>query len=286
MHLRFLPRTDRGPVSPQTGVDDPARDRPRRILSSRRCPTGTRAPARPGDGPRAERMRHERHDHDHRQRSPPTPSRRPANGVPITTFRVASKAAPLRPRDRAPGSTARPTGTPSRRTAGSPSTRSTRCARADRVVLTGRLRVRNWDTGEKRGTSVDIDADAIGHDLLFGTSTFRSDEPGSAGSSSTTESWTAAETERRRVGRARRRAGRLERVRSDDRADRRDDRRRHRARRARTRGGGDAVLRRRDERSGWRALDSPRVPPPRASSHAPRRGPRSCCVGLRARTRC
>jgi single-strand DNA-binding protein len=47
--------------------------------------------------------------------------------------------------------------------------------RRDRVILTGRLRVRNWDSGEKRGTSVDVDADAIGHDLLFGSTTFAQD---------------------------------------------------------------------------------------------------------------
>ena len=142
--------------------------------------------------------------------------------------------------------------------------------------------MRNWDTGEKQGTSVDIDADAIGHDLLLR----HDDVPirtsrGSAGSSSTTESWATAETGRRRVGRARRRAGRLERVRSDDRADGRDDRRRHRPRRARTRGRGDAVLRRRDERSGWRALDSDQCPAtPSVRRDAPRRGRATCCVGL------
>lgn len=44
--------------------------------------------------------------------------------------------------------------------------------RGDRVVLTGRLRVRNWDTGTARGTAVEIDAEAVGHDLLWGTSVF------------------------------------------------------------------------------------------------------------------
>lgn len=44
--------------------------------------------------------------------------------------------------------------------------------RGDRVVLTGRLRIRNWDNGTARGTAVEIDADAIGHDLLWGTSAF------------------------------------------------------------------------------------------------------------------
>lgn len=44
--------------------------------------------------------------------------------------------------------------------------------KGDRVLLTGRLRVREWDNGTRRGTAVEIDADAIGHDLLWGTTTF------------------------------------------------------------------------------------------------------------------
>lgn len=44
--------------------------------------------------------------------------------------------------------------------------------KGDRVLLTGALRVRDWETAERRGTAVDIDADAIGHDLLWGTTTF------------------------------------------------------------------------------------------------------------------
>ncbi|MFM1993779.1 MAG: hypothetical protein RL537_468 [Actinomycetota bacterium] len=45
-------------------------------------------------------------------------------------------------------------------------------AKGDRVIVQGRLRIRDWDNGERSGTSVEIDADAIGHDLTFGTSSF------------------------------------------------------------------------------------------------------------------
>lgn len=45
-------------------------------------------------------------------------------------------------------------------------------AKGDRVVLSGRLRVRNWEKDERSGTSVEIDADALGHDLRWGTSRF------------------------------------------------------------------------------------------------------------------
>jgi single-strand DNA-binding protein len=44
--------------------------------------------------------------------------------------------------------------------------------KGDRVVVTGRLRIREWQNGEKSGMNVEIDADALGHDLLWGTSSF------------------------------------------------------------------------------------------------------------------
>lgn len=44
--------------------------------------------------------------------------------------------------------------------------------KGDRVLLTGRLHVRAWDNGAKQGTTVEIEAEAIGHDLLWGTSRF------------------------------------------------------------------------------------------------------------------
>jgi single-strand DNA-binding protein len=39
-------------------------------------------------------------------------------------------------------------------------------------VVSGRLKIRDWDNGERSGTSVEIEAAAIGHDLTFGTSSF------------------------------------------------------------------------------------------------------------------
>lgn len=51
-------------------------------------------------------------------------------------------------------------------------------AKGDRVIVTGRLRVRSWESGEKSGTSVDIDADALGHDVRWGVSTFRKHRSG------------------------------------------------------------------------------------------------------------
>ena len=36
----------------------------------------------------------------------------------------------------------------------------------------GRLRVRDWDNGERAGTSVEIEAESIGHDLVWGSTTY------------------------------------------------------------------------------------------------------------------
>jgi single-strand DNA-binding protein len=47
--------------------------------------------------------------------------------------------------------------------------------KGDRVILTGRLRLREWENGTRRGTAIEIDAEAIGHDLLWGTTTFVKD---------------------------------------------------------------------------------------------------------------
>ena len=44
--------------------------------------------------------------------------------------------------------------------------------KGQRVVVTGRLRVRDWQTGDRAGTNVEIDADAVGHDLAWGTAVY------------------------------------------------------------------------------------------------------------------
>ena len=49
---------------------------------------------------------------------------------------------------------------------------STSVSKGDRIVVTGKLRVRDWDNGERAGTSVEVEADAIGHDLSWGSAVF------------------------------------------------------------------------------------------------------------------
>jgi single-strand DNA-binding protein len=45
-------------------------------------------------------------------------------------------------------------------------------AKGQRVLVSGRLRVRDWQSGDRAGTTVEIDADAVGHDLAWGTSVY------------------------------------------------------------------------------------------------------------------
>ena len=45
-------------------------------------------------------------------------------------------------------------------------------SKGDRIVVCGRLKVRDWDNGERSGTSVEIEADCLGHDLVWGTAEF------------------------------------------------------------------------------------------------------------------
>lgn len=45
-------------------------------------------------------------------------------------------------------------------------------SKGDRIVVSGSLRVRDWDNGERSGTSVEIEAVSIGHDLAYGSSVF------------------------------------------------------------------------------------------------------------------
>jgi single-strand DNA-binding protein len=45
-------------------------------------------------------------------------------------------------------------------------------SKGDRIIVSGTLRVRDWDNGERSGTSVEIEADTLGHDLVYGQSTF------------------------------------------------------------------------------------------------------------------
>ena len=44
--------------------------------------------------------------------------------------------------------------------------------KGQRVLVTGRVRIREWVKDDRRGVNVDVEAESIGHDLAWGTSTF------------------------------------------------------------------------------------------------------------------
>jgi single-strand DNA-binding protein len=48
----------------------------------------------------------------------------------------------------------------------------TSVGKGDRVIVTGRLRIRNWEASGRSGTSIDVNADSIGHDLCWGRSSY------------------------------------------------------------------------------------------------------------------
>jgi single-strand DNA-binding protein len=49
---------------------------------------------------------------------------------------------------------------------------ATSISKGDRITVTGKIKIRDWDNGERTGTSVEVEADSIGHDLSWGTSEF------------------------------------------------------------------------------------------------------------------
>jgi single-strand DNA-binding protein len=49
---------------------------------------------------------------------------------------------------------------------------ATSVVKGDRVIVSGRLRIRDWENTDRSGTTVEIEADSIGHDMFWGTSVF------------------------------------------------------------------------------------------------------------------
>jgi single-strand DNA-binding protein len=44
--------------------------------------------------------------------------------------------------------------------------------KGERILVTGRLRIREWENAGKTGTNIEIEAESLGHDLLWGTAAF------------------------------------------------------------------------------------------------------------------
>lgn len=91
------------------------------------------------------------------------------DGLPITSFRLASS---YRKFDRAlmkwvDGETNWYTITAYRTLA---INTASSISKGERIFVYGKLNIRDWDTGERSGTSVEIEALTLGHDLCWGTS--------------------------------------------------------------------------------------------------------------------
>lgn len=94
-----------------------------------------------------------------------------SEGLPITSFRLASTQ---RRFDRSnqrwiDGETNWYTITAFRQLA---INSATSVGKGDRVVLNGRLRIREWENADRSGTNIEIEADSLGHDLMWGTAQF------------------------------------------------------------------------------------------------------------------
>lgn len=50
-------------------------------------------------------------------------------------------------------------------------------SKGDRVLVAGRMRVRDWHNDTRAGVSVEIEADCVGHDLTWGRSVFSRSSP-------------------------------------------------------------------------------------------------------------
>ncbi|WP_417562693.1 single-stranded DNA-binding protein [Microbacterium sp.] len=97
--------------------------------------------------------------------------RRTPGGTPVTTFRVASSQ---RHYDKEKDSWV-DTGTNWYQVSAFRSLADHAAAslhKGDRVIVTGRLKLREWETQKGKGLSVEIDADGVGHDLLWGTTLY------------------------------------------------------------------------------------------------------------------
>ena len=92
-----------------------------------------------------------------------------ADGLPITSFRLASSS-PSSPNDSVGD------GTTSWFTVmsfkGLAINVATSIGKGDRIVVSGYMRIRDWDNGNVSGSSAEIEAESIGHDLSYGTTVF------------------------------------------------------------------------------------------------------------------
>jgi single-strand DNA-binding protein len=49
---------------------------------------------------------------------------------------------------------------------------ATSLSKGDRVIVCGRVRIRDWENTDRSGTTVEIEAESLGHDLTWGTAVY------------------------------------------------------------------------------------------------------------------
>ena len=49
---------------------------------------------------------------------------------------------------------------------------ATSISKGDRVIVSGKLRIRDWENTDRSGTTVEVEAETLGHDLCWGISTY------------------------------------------------------------------------------------------------------------------
>lgn len=66
---------------------------------------------------------------------------------------------------------------------------ATSVSKGDRVIVTGKLRIRDWENTDRSGTTVEVEAEALGHDLSWGIASYTRNSSSTEVSSVTEDDW-------------------------------------------------------------------------------------------------
>jgi single-strand DNA-binding protein len=66
---------------------------------------------------------------------------------------------------------------------------ATSVSKGDRVIVTGKLRIRDWENTDRSGTTVEVEAEALGHDLTWGVASYTRNSTSSDVSTITEDDW-------------------------------------------------------------------------------------------------
>lgn len=61
--------------------------------------------------------------------------------------------------------------------------------KGDRVIVTGKLRIRDWENTDRSGTTVEVEAETLGHDLVWGIATYTRNSSSQEASSVAEDDW-------------------------------------------------------------------------------------------------